>query len=103
MSDLLHDLESCLQDRIAYGAAARLAADVGGEPAAILAEFAHRLGPTAAAEVITLAVDITCPTLELSHDWREIAAIETFHRIGKAALADRRRVRRVASCWLRGW
>jgi hypothetical protein len=71
MSDLLHDLESCLQYRIAYGEAARLAeiarfdhafgrdaaAHVSGEPQAILAEVAHRLGPTAAAEVIKLAVD----------------------------------------------
>jgi hypothetical protein len=71
MSDLLHDLESRLQYRIAYGEAARLAeiarfdhafgrdaaAHVGGEPQAILAEVAHRLGPTAVAEVIELAVD----------------------------------------------
>ena len=71
MSDLLHDLESCLQYRIAYGEAARLAeiarfdhangrdaaAHVGGETEAILAEVAHRLGPAATVEVIRLAVD----------------------------------------------
>lgn len=71
MSDLLHDLELCLQYRIAYGEAARLAeiarfdhafgrdaaAHVGGGPEAILAEVAHRLGPNAVAEVIELAVD----------------------------------------------
>jgi hypothetical protein len=71
MSDLVHDLESCLQYRIAYGEAARLAeiarfdhafgrdaaADVGGEPEAILVEIARRLGLDPAHEVIRLAVD----------------------------------------------
>ncbi len=71
MSELLHDLESCLQYRIAYGEAARLAeiarfdhaygrdvaADVGGEAEAILAEVVHRLGPDAVPEVVELAVD----------------------------------------------
>jgi hypothetical protein len=70
MSDLLHDLESCLQYRIAYGEAARLAeiarfdhafgrdaaAEVGGTPEAILAEVARRLGVDPAHEVIGLAV-----------------------------------------------
>ncbi len=71
MSDLLHDLESCLQYRIAYGEAARLAeiarfdhafgrdaaASIGGEIEAIRAEVARRLGPAAVPEVIALAVD----------------------------------------------
>jgi hypothetical protein len=71
MSELLHDLESCLQYRIAYGEAARLAeiarfdhafgrdaaAEVGGAIEAIRAEVARRLGPIAVAEVVALAVD----------------------------------------------
>jgi hypothetical protein len=70
MSDLLHNMEACLQYRIAYGEAARLAeiarfdhafgrdaaADVGGAPEAIGIEVARRLGPAAVAEVIALAV-----------------------------------------------
>lgn len=71
MSDLLHDLESCLVYRIAYGEAARLAeiarfdhasgrdaaAQVGGDIDAILAEVTRRVGSGAAVEVIELAVD----------------------------------------------
>jgi hypothetical protein len=71
MSDLLHDLESCLQYRIAYGEAARLAeiarfdhafgrdaaANVGGAIEAIRVEVARRLGPAAVPEVVALAVD----------------------------------------------
>ena len=71
MSDLLHNLESCLQYRIAYGEAARLAeiarfdhafgrdaaARIGDEIDAIRNEVVHRIGPGAVAEVIKLAVD----------------------------------------------
>jgi hypothetical protein len=71
MSDLLHDLESCLLYRIAYGEAARLAeiarfdhasgrdaaARVGGATQAIRAEVTRRVGSSAASELIELAVD----------------------------------------------
>jgi hypothetical protein len=71
MSELLHDLESCLLYRIAYGEAARLAeiarfdhasgrdaaARVGGDAVAIVAEVRRRVGTAAPAELIELAVD----------------------------------------------
>ncbi len=71
MSELLHDLESCLLYRIAYGEAARLAeiarfdhasgrdaaAQVGGAADAIVAEITRRVGSAASVELIELAVD----------------------------------------------
>ncbi len=71
MSDLLHNMETCLQYRIAYGEAARLAeiaqfdhaygrdaaADIGDELESIMTEVARRLGLDPAHEVIVLAVE----------------------------------------------
>jgi hypothetical protein len=71
MSDILHDLESRLWYRLAYGEAARLAeiarfdhasgrdaaARVGGESEAIRAEVARRLGRGVPPEQIDLAVE----------------------------------------------
>jgi hypothetical protein len=71
MSDMLNDLESCLQYRLAYGEAARLAeiagfdhasgrdaaAHIGGDLEAILAEVTRRLSSTTTPELIKLAVD----------------------------------------------
>jgi hypothetical protein len=70
MSDLLHNLESCLQYRLAFGEAARLAeiarfdhasgrdaaAQIGGTTEAIRTEVARRLAGIPAA-LIALAVD----------------------------------------------
>ncbi len=71
MNDPLHDLESCLLYRIAYGEAARLAeiarfdhasgrdaaAQVGGESTAIFTEVTRRVSSGVAVELIKLAVE----------------------------------------------
>jgi hypothetical protein len=70
MSELLHNLTSCLQYRLAFGEAARLAeiarfdhasgrdaaAEIGGTAEAIRAEVARRLAGVPE-ELIALAVD----------------------------------------------
>jgi hypothetical protein len=70
MSELLHNLKSCLQYRLAFGEAARLAeiarfdhasgrdaaAQIGGHAEAIRAEVGRRLADIPA-ELIDLAVD----------------------------------------------
>ena len=70
MSELLHNLKSCLQYRLAFGEAARLAeiaqfdhasgrdaaAQIGGHAAAIRAEVGRRLADIPP-ELIDLAVD----------------------------------------------